>query len=299
MLDIKKVLHALLYPPTWLLLLLVPLATVLLILSMTLLGSESIPSYGAYVLAAYALTAVCFRIPRLVSLIKRLKTEHKLLRALSTDAHLRIRLSLNGSFVFNTAYALLQSGLGLYYRSLWYLVTAAYYFLLALMRMLLLRYTLSHKPGEDMAGELKRARLCGVALLIFSLALAGSVTYTVLFEDAESNGMIPTIAMAAYTFTTLTVAIVNVVRYRKYQSPVFSAAKRISLATAVVSMLTLESSMLAAFDNGEMDADSRLFLLAATGFAVMVFVLYLAVSMTASPGKHCQTRENKRNGALK
>ena len=43
--------------------------------------------------------------------------------------------------------------------------------------------------------------------------------------------------MAAYTFTALTLAIVNAVRYRKYGSPAYSAAKAISLASATLGLL--------------------------------------------------------------
>ena len=60
---------------------------------------------------------------------------------------------------------------------------------------------------------------------------------------------ITTIALAAYTFTSLTFAIINTVKYRKYHSPVYSASKAISLASACVSLLTLESTMLTTFGN--------------------------------------------------
>ncbi len=45
---------------------------------------------------------------------------------------------------------------------------------------------------------------------------------------------ITTIAMAAYTFTSFTMAIINVIKYRKYKSPVYSATKAISLSSACV-----------------------------------------------------------------
>ena len=90
--------------------------------------------------------------------------------------------------------------------------------------------------------------------------------------------MITTIAMATFTFLTFTFAIIDLVRYRKYQSPVYSAAKTINLIAGCVSMLTLETAMLTTFGT----ADNPLFhqiILAATGVAVIGFALTMAVMM--------------------
>ena len=91
--------------------------------------------------------------------------------------------------------------------------------------------------------------------------------------------MITAIAMAAYTFTALTTAIVNVIQYRKYNSPVFSASKAISLASACVSMLTLESTLLTAFGNGTMTLTGRRILLGISGGVISAFIIAMAVYM--------------------
>ena len=98
--------------------------------------------------------------------------------------------------------------------------------------------------------------------------------------------------MAAYTFTSFTLAIINVVRYRKYNSPVFSASKVISLAAACVSMLTLESTMLTTFDDGTMDILSRRILLAASGGVVSVFIVAMAIYMIVQSGKKMKRLKN-------
>ena len=136
-----------------------------------------------------------------------------------------------------------------------------------------------------MVREYKRYRFCGIVMLVLSLALSVMVTYTIMNDTSKDQGMIATIAMAAFTFTALTVAIVNVVKYNKYKSPVFSAAKDISLAVAVVSVLSLENSMLAAFSDGTMDDTAVLIMTASTGFAVMVFVIGLAIFMIVRANK--------------
>ena len=90
--------------------------------------------------------------------------------------------------------------------------------------------------------------------------------------------MITTIALAAYTFFTFTFAIINLVKYRKYNSPVYSAAKSISLIAGAVSMLTLETTMLTTFGENE-SVLFRQIMLSSTGLLVIGFALTMAIIM--------------------
>jgi hypothetical protein len=84
---------------------------------------------------------------------------------------------------------------------------------------------------------------------------------------------------------------VGLVRYRKYDSPVYSATKAISLAAACVSMLTLESTMLTTFSEG--DINIRL-MLGLTGAAISAFIVMMAVYMIVRATKQLkEMRENK------
>ena len=85
--------------------------------------------------------------------------------------------------------------------------------------------------------------------------------------------------MAAYTFTALIAAIINVVKYRKYNSPVYSASKTISLAAALVSMLTLESTMLTTFGNETMSRTEQKWMIGATGGVISVLIVSTAIYM--------------------
>ena len=96
---------------------------------------------------------------------------------------------------------------------------------------------------------------------------------------------ITTIALAAYTFTAFTVAIINMVKYRKYNSPVYSAAKAISLASASVSILTLEATMLTTFGQNTIDATTRKILLGCTGGVISAFIVVMAIYMIRQSSK--------------
>lgn len=136
-----------------------------------------------------------------------------------------------------------------------------------------------------MREELIRYRLCGWIFLVMNLALSLMVFFMVYWNRTLRHHEITTIALAAYTFTAFTMAIINMVKYRKYNSPVYSASKAISLASACVSMLTLEATMLTTFGAGTMGTITRKIFLGCTGGVISVFVVVMAIYMIRQSSK--------------
>ena len=295
--DLKKLGKSLLFPHIAILIILLPIATAFLVYSMTVLGTESPFAYASYVLAAYTLTVWCFRIPYLIRFYKTFKNENKYAIRWRSDDRLRVNVSLYGSLAWNTVYAVFQLFIGFTHGSFWFYSLAGYYVSLALMRFFLVRYTSKNKPGENMRVELKKYRSCGWIFLVMNLALTLMIFFMVYWNRTFNHHEITTIAMAAYTFTTFTTAIINVVKYRKYRSPVYSASKAISFAAACVSMLTLESTMLTTFGDETMDLVSRRIMLGATGGVVSAFIIAMAIYMIAHSTKELKKyKKEKQNG---
>ena len=84
--------------------------------------------------------------------------------------------------------------------------------------------------------------------------------------------------MAMYAFYNIITAVMNVVKYRKYRSPVMSAAKVVSLAAALVSMLSLETAMLTQFGSTDSEMFRRI-MTSCTGAGVCTIILAMAVYM--------------------
>jgi len=289
--DWKKITKRLLFPHPVFLWLFVPLALVLLIYSAIFYESTDVISIVSYVCSFCALVLVCLRIPDIIRFVKRFRQENKYAVRYASDVQLRINLSLHGSFLFNAVYAAFQLGLGLWHHSVWFYSMAGYYLLLGLMRLMLVKYTRSHAPGQQLETEWKKYRLCGVLLLMMTLVLTIFILYFVLRIREFKHHEITTISMAAYTFASLTLAIINAFRYKKYGSPAYSAAKAISLVSAVVSVLTLENAMLTAFgqDSGEL---FRQIMLGATGAAIVCAVQGIAIYMIRNAGKNLKAIHN-------
>ena len=275
--DLKKLCKALLFPHIAIMIILLPVATVFLVYSMVFVGTESAVAIVSYFLSAYTLTVWCLKIPNIIRFFKTFKAENKYATRWQDDDRLRVGVSLYGSLAWNTVYAVFQLWLGFFHGSFWYCSMAGYYISLAIMRFFLARYMTKNKPGERMREELVRYRACGWIFLATNLAVSLMIFFMVYWNRTFVHHEITTIAMAAYTFTAFTSAIVNIVKYRKYNSPVYSASKAISFAAACVSMLTLESTMLTTFGEGTMDALGRKLLLGASGGVISVVIVAMAI----------------------
>ena len=275
----KKLGRALLFPHIAVLIILLPIATALLVYAMVVLGTTEILSYISYVIAAYTLTIWCVRIPEIIKFAKTFKNENKYAQIWLNDTRLRVNVSMYGSLAWNTIYGIFQLWLGVYHHTFWFCSFGAYYVCLAFMRFGLVRHTSKYKPGEKMYVELKKYRATGWVFLVLNLALTLMIFFMVYWNRTFKHHEITTIAMAAYTFTTLILAIINVIKYRKYNSPVLSAGKAISLTAGFVSILTLESTMLTTFNDGSMDLLTRRLFLALSGGAISVLIITMAIYM--------------------
>ncbi len=276
--KLKRIGLHLLYPHPLLILLFTAISAVLLTVTFMRNRSEHPVAYVTYVFSFYSLTVVCMRIPTVIRFFKNFKNNNKYLVRYSDDATLRIKISLYGNFAYNAAYAVFQFTLGLWHSSAWYFAFAAYYLLLAIMRLFLLRDVYSTAPDQALGAQWRRYRFCGIMLVVMNLALSAIVWMISVRGHEAVHHQITTIAMAASTFALMTLAIVNVVKYSKFKSPLFSAAKTISLATSAVSMLTLENAMLTAFGSQD-DADFKSLMTLLTGLAVTAFVLGMGIYM--------------------
>ncbi|MGN1095042.1 MAG: hypothetical protein ACI4QR_01495 [Eubacteriales bacterium] len=269
----------------------------MLVGSMVFIGTDSVIAYISYALAAYTLTVWCVKIPYLIKFFKTFKNENKYARRWYDDTRLRVNVSLYGSFAWNALYGIFQLWLGFYHHTFWFCSLGAYYICLGVMRLFLLLHTRRYAPGERMRDELIKYRACGWVFLVMNLALSLIVFFMVYWNKTFEHHMITAIAMAAYTFTALTMAIINVVKYKKYNSPVFSASKAISLAAALVSMLTLESTMLTTFRDETMTAAEQKWMLGATGGAISVMIVATAIYMSVTGTKKLkQLKSEVENG---
>ena len=185
---------------------------------------------------------------------------------------------------------------GVCYRSVWFGTLAVYYIMLALMRFLLLHHVNKVGFGTEILSELKQYRLCGVILMLMNIALAGVVILVVRKNGGFEYAGYLIYVMAMYAFYSIITAMTDVVKYRKFKSPVMSAAKAVRLAAALVSMLSLETAMLNQFNNEKNPETFRQVMTGTTGGCVCIIVLAIAVHMILKSTKQIKKLKSSCTG---
>ena len=276
--DWKRIGRKLLFPGRTVLLAGVPLAAATLAYAFAAEGGEEIVSYGAFAYSAYMTVAVCVRMPRLVREASVRMHRSPWLHRCLTDAAFRMHVSQYLSLGINILYAMMKLLMGAYDRSVWFGTLGVYYALLTALRFMLLGHVRRRAPGSGLIPELKRVRLCGAALIPMTIALTGMV---ILVIDRNEGFVYPGYLIdvaALYAFCAVISAAVNLVKYRRCRSPVMSAARAVSLVSALVSVFALETAMLSRFGQ-ERDPLFRRMMLSATGAAICGFILDMAAVM--------------------
>ena len=281
----KEIGRAVLYPHTAIVLTITPLAALFLIY-MLINGEGGLFSIASYIFSFYVLVVICFRVPEIVEFFKRIKKENRYLDRFLSDRELRVRISLYFALIINVAYAIFQLVLGLVHSSLWYYSLGGYYIILSLMRFFVVR----HDRKAEAERLLDRGRICklvGILLLVMTLVLSGAILHMIVLDVTIVHHQITTIAMAAYTFTALTLAIVGIVKDRDKKSLVFMVSKAVSLVAALVSVITLENAMITVFGGEEQGSFSKV-MTASTGAVICAAVVAIAVYIIVIANKYLQ-----------
>ena len=292
--DWKKLGKKLLFPPIWLMVILVIISAVALTLIFVKGLEESIPAYIFYVLAFYTLSVVtvfCVMVlPKQYRAVKQKIYDDPLGNRYMTDKIFRANISLSISFVISMLYVGINLWSWYLLKSYWFMVLAVYYVIMAVMRFLLVRYVRSQTIGADIPGEWKRSKVCAYILLLINLSLSGAVLMILYQHRGYDYPGIMIYVMALYTFYALTMSIIDIVKCRKMESPVMTTAKIVSLSAALVSMLNLETAMFAQFGASLSPEDQRIFIIL-TGAGISITVVTLSVLLIVRATKEIR-REN-------
>jgi divalent metal cation (Fe/Co/Zn/Cd) transporter len=213
---------------------------------------------------------------------------NKHIRLLLTDVSYRAKASLCVSFTFNSVYAALKLFSGIYYASFWYGADALYYIILSGIRLFLLRRV--PKDERNPEKEFREYRFCGYLLMAMNVALIG-VVFQIVYQGREYRypGLM-IYAVAFYAFFCIITSAVNAVKYRKFNNPVLSAIKNISLVKAYVAMFALQSAMIASFSSGDDDTFKNM-MNGIAGIFVCLGIFSMAVYMIVKANKNLTKAE--------
>ena len=204
-----------------------------------------------------------------------MNSARKFLCKLKADYDFKTYITAAGSLAVTLVFALYNGFLGIRYASLWYGTICVYYLILVLLRGTIVAAAKRLSQREDQAAA--RNKVCLLAsllLLILNTSLIVPVSLMVMQQKPVHMTLIPAIAMAAYTTYKVIMASVNLRRRRSSTDCLVWLLRTISFIDALVSILTLQNTLIMVNSKGE--GPDMLPLTAVTSAIVWVAVLLLS-----------------------
>jgi len=279
--KIIKKLYKLFHPSN----LIVLLGAVFIILSMTyliVLDKFNTPiSYILYLVMAFAFAILVIKIYDILNYkINKFIDSKEILRKYRDDHILKYQVSLFTSLGLNVIYVLFKFISGIYFKSLWLISFAIYYFILVILRLNIAKNELKKK--KSLVDEYTSYKRIGIILLFINLFLSIIILIIVNGETLKSYNTIVAISVAVYTFYLMINSIITLIKYRKYKSPLMTSAKVINVVTSMVSMLSLEIIMLSTFGPEKIDFNETMIMATGGGIAIIILgiSLYMIIKST-------------------
>ena len=125
--------------------------------------------------------------------------------------------------------------------------------------------------------ERRVTRFAGAMLMALTLPLIGMVILSVVQDRGHEFHLVVMIAIAVYSFTKMTFAVINLVKNSQSNSGKIVTLRNISLADGFVSIFALQRSMLVSFEG--MSATEIVIMNAVIGSAVCIIVFSLGLNL--------------------
>lgn len=184
------------------------------------------------------------------------------------------------SFIINIAYVCFNCFIAISSLSIWYGALTIYYLLLVIMKGSVLIFYKNKEKKEGLVDkkelklkEIRIYRNCGIGLIVLPIALSVAIAEMVLGNNSFSHPGLMIYVSAAYAFYKIIAAIINVVKARKNDELTIRAIRNINFASALVSILALQTAMFKEFNNGKQEGLFN----AITGAFVCAFTVIVGI----------------------
>lgn len=245
-------------------------------------------AYPVYVGAFYALVADC------ALLIPWLVKRHRTPKKKAADPEQKFRRSLRTHLLVDLIYGGWQIVQGVVVGSAWVGGYGIYNVCHGFMRVVLARYERKLQAMDEGAKKQKLAwrcyTICGFWMVVLNLTMTGLVFQMIWMGRGSRYSEIGVIAVAAFTFYKLTMAIIRVVQCRRSNEPISGAARNLGLAEAMMSLFSLQVALFSVYGEG---FDGQLLMNSLTGFAVCLMTMLGGVGMIAHGFK--RNKETRRD----
>lgn len=232
-------------------------------------------AYVAYLWSTYDLIIFLLWLIKTCRFSKNYVQENsKIYEWYNKNSKIITKISLYISLIINFIYGIFKFITALYYRSFWFITFAIYYLALWEMKASLIKGT---KSKETKLQEYKILKKTGITLLLLDFVLTGIIVLVQHQNQVISYPGYLIYAIAIYDFYLMISAIINALKYKKHKSPVTQASKCINLIVAMISIISLEVSMIYEFGNN--DITFRNTMISITGLIVVIINSFMSIYM--------------------
>lgn len=175
------------------------------------------------------------------------------------------------SLIFTLAFSIFNSILGIVKESVWHETISIYYFILVIIRGILIRYIYKSNTKEK---EILIYRFIKILLVILNTLLIFPIVLLIMNKRVVEMTLISSIVVALYVTIKTSVTITQFVKKRKEQNILFRELRFINLMDVIVSILTLTNTLIAV-NSIEFDIGMYYLTIAVSivGYAVNIFLL--------------------------
>lgn len=226
-------------------------------------------------------------------MLKEKLSKNKYLNAYLSNQPLRVLVSTICSFLFALIFAVYSTIAGILYHSSWHFFISFYYYILIAIKTAILinEYKIS---GEEESIKTQKRKIMfivqGVLMLLCTIALIGPISMMVMSKRQGNIGMIPAIAVAAYTTYKIVVVLVSYAKTRKSENLFIKSVKTLNLNEMLLSIMTLQNTLIMTFDSSV--ENDMLILSAITSFIITVLMLTISLTTLIKSIKNKSNKDN-------
>ena len=197
------------------------------------------------------------------------------LHSLREDYHFRTVYTTRISAFITFGFTVFNGVIGVLYRSVWNISICIYYVLLAVVRRIVVRsQRKTVDKNQDKEIIKKTYVVTHIILILIDVVLVVPISLMVIGARNYTFGMIPAIAMAAYTTYRMTMSIIHYLKSKRNENRFIRVIRTINLQDTLVSVLTLQNALIIA--NGD-DMASMMQLTMWTSAGIWGIILFFTV----------------------
>lgn len=220
-------------------------------------------------------------------------TLSSLIEKWKTDYDFRTLISGALSLGVTSAFALYNGFLGIHHSSIWHGTICAYYLVLVLLRVLILSYAKKSQINDAQAVQRRVYLISSILFFLLNLSLIVPVSIMTIQKKPVNMTIIPAIAMAAYTTYKIIMASLNFIRRKRTDNSLLRLLRVISFIEALVSIMTLQNTLIMVISRG---GDPSMLGLSALANGAMMFIILLLSAGVLLNGIRAVLKSRKSTG---